>query len=125
MFDYAHQRALEALGNPRAAVLVTNGPAGVQVSEFPCAALGLSLYLLVPQTSDHLFNLEYESTVTLLIARYELKGKAQIVSRGAVDSDCALLREPAADWGAFLRVEISQVQLRSEEGWGNRETIDL
>ena len=125
MFDYAHQRALEALGNPRVAVRVTNGPAGVQVSEFPCAALGLSLYLLVPQTSDHLFNLEYESTVTLLIARCELKGKARIVSRGAVDLDCALLREPQAEWCAFLHVEISQVQIRSEVGWGNRETLDL
>ena len=125
MFDYAHQRALEALGNPRAAVLVTNGPAGVQVSEFPCAALGLSLYLLVPQTSDHLFNLEYESTVTLLIARCELKGKAQIVSRGAVDLDCTLLQEPQADCCAFLHVEIFQVQIRSEVGWGNCETLDL
>jgi hypothetical protein len=125
MFDYAHQRALEALGAPRTAVLVTNGPAGVQVDEFPCDALGLSLYLLVPQTSDHLFNLEYESIVTLLIARCELKGRAQIISRGAVNPDCALLRNPAADWGAFLRVEISQVQIRSEEGWGNRETLDL
>ena len=125
MLDYAHQRALEALGTPRTAVLVTNGPAGVQASEFPCVALGLCLYLLVPQTSDHLFNLEYESTVTLLIARCELKGKAQIIYRGAADLDCALLREPGADWCAFLRVEIFQVQIRSEEGWGNRETIDL
>ena len=125
MLDYAHQRALEALGTPRTAVLVTNGPAGVQVSEFPCTVLGLGLYLLVPQTSDHLFNLEYESTVTLLIARCELKGKAQIIPRGAVDLDCALLREPGADWCAFLRVEIFQVQIWSEEGWGNRETIDL
>jgi hypothetical protein len=125
MFDYAHQRALEVLGAPRAAVLVTNGPAGVQVGEFPCVALGLSLYLLVPQTSDHLFNLEYESTVTMLITRCELKGRAQIISRGAVNPDCDLLRNPAADWGAFLRVEIFQVQLRNDEGWGNRETIDL
>lgn len=125
MFDYAHQRALEVLGTPRTAVLVTNGPAGVQVGEFPCATLGLSLYLLVPHTSDHLFNLEYESTVTLLIARCELKGNAQIVSRGTVDSACALLQEPEADWCTFLRIEISQVQVRGDEGWGNRETIDL
>ena len=59
MFDYAHQRALEVLGTPRTAVLVTNGPAGIQIGEFACALSGLSLYLLVPQTSDHLFNLEY------------------------------------------------------------------
>jgi hypothetical protein len=125
MFDYAHHRALELLGTPRTAVLVTNGPAGVQVGEFPCAALGLSLYLLVPQTSDHLFNLEHDSTVILLIAQCELKGSAQIISRDVVASDCNLLRNPAADWGAFLRVEFSQVQIRGDEGWGNRETLDL
>lgn len=125
MFDYAHQRALEVLGNPRTAVLVTNGPAGVQAGEFPCAALGLNLYLLVPQTSDHLFNLEYESTVTLLIAKCELKGRAQLIAHGEVHSDCTLLREPEAGWGAFLQVEIFQVQIRSEKGWGNRETLDL
>ena len=125
MFDYAQQRALEVLGTPRTAVLVTNGPAGIQIGEFACALSGLSLYLRVPQTSDHLFNLEYESTVTLLSARCEVKGRAQIIAREMVNLDCDLLREPAADWCAFLRVEISQVQLRSEAGWGNRETIDL
>jgi hypothetical protein len=125
MFDYARQRALEVLGIPRLAVLVTNGPAGIQVSECACTLLGLSLYLLVPQTSDHLFNLEHESIVTLLIARCEVKGSAQIISRQAVHLDCELLSEPVAEWCAFLRVDISQVQLRSEAGWGNRETIDL
>ena len=125
MFDYAHQRALEVLGAPHTAVLVTNGPAGIQVGEFACALSGLSLYVRVPQTSDHLFNLEHESTVTLLITCCEVKGRAQIISRDIVKLDCDLLREPAADWCAFLRVEITQVQLRSEAGWGNRETIDL
>ena len=125
MFDYAHQRALEVLGAPHTAVLVTNGPAGIQIGEFACALSGLSLYVRVPQTSDHLFNLEYEAQVTLLITRCEVKGRAQIISREMVNRDCDLLREQAADWCAFLRVEISQVQLRSEAGWGNRETIDL
>ena len=125
MFDYAQQRAREVLGAPQTVVLVTNGPAGIQVGEFACTLLGLSLYLRVPQTSDHLFNLEHESTVTLLSARCEVKGRAQIIAREMVNLDCDLLREPAADWCAFLRVEISQVQLRSEAGWGNRETIDL
>jgi hypothetical protein len=125
MFDYAHQRAIEVLGSPQTAVLATDGPAGVLVGEFPCAVSGLNLYLLVPQTSDHLFNLECDATVTLLIDRCEVKGQAQIISREAIQPTCDLLREPAADWCACMRVEIFQVQLRSEAGWGNRETIDL
>ncbi len=125
MLDYAHQRASEALGSPRIAVLVTSGPAGVQASEFPCEAMGLNLCLLVPQTSDHLFNLEHESIVTLLTARCEIKGTAQIISHHALDLKLDLLREPGATWCALVRVEISQVQIRSEQGWGNLETIDL
>jgi hypothetical protein len=125
MFDYAQQRAREVLGSPRAAVLVTNGPAGVQVGEFPCTLSGLSLHLLVPQTSDHLFNLEAEAQVTLLIARCEVKGRAQIISREAVNPACELLRAAAADWCAFVCVEIAQLHIRSDEGWGNRETLDL
>lgn len=125
MFDYARQRAIEVLGTPHTAVLVTSGPAGVQVDEFPCAVSALNLYLLVPRTSDQLFNLECDTTVTLLIARCEVKGRAQIISREAVHPACDLLREPAVDWCACVHVEIFQVQLRSEAGWGNRETIDL
>ena len=125
MLDYAHQRAIEALGTPRTAVLVTSGPAGVQANEFPCETMDLALYLLVPQTSDHLFNLEHESTVPLLTARCEIKGTAQIFSRGTSDLKLDLLQEPGAAWCALVRVEISQVQIRSEQGWGNLETIDL
>lgn len=125
MLAYAHQRASEALGKPRTAVLVTNGPAGVQAREFPCEVLDLVIYLVVPQTSDHLFNLEHDVAVTLLTTRCELKGTAQIVSRSASDLNLDLWREPAAEWCALVQIQISQVQIRSERGWGNLETIDL
>jgi hypothetical protein len=125
MLDYARQHAMEALGIPHTAILVTNGPAGVQASEFPCEAMGLDLYLLIPRTSDHLFNLEHESTVTLLLVGCELKGKAQIISRGRPDLDLNLLREPEAKWCVLVQVEIARVQIRSQQGWGNIETIDL
>jgi hypothetical protein len=125
MLNYARQRAIEALGTPQTAVLVTSGPASVQVGEFPCEALNLDLYLLVPQTSDHLFNLEHVSTVTLLTARCELKGQAQIISRDIPDLELDLLQKPGAEWCVLVRVELSQVQIRSERGWRNLETIDL
>jgi hypothetical protein len=79
----------------------------------------------VPQTSDHLFNLEHEASVTVLAAGCEVKGNAQIISRDAPDLNLDLWREPGAEWCARVRVEISQVQIRSERGWGNLETIDL
>jgi hypothetical protein len=125
MLDYARLRALEALKLPRTAVLATSGPAGVQASEFPCEALGLELYLLVPQTSDHLFNLEHDSTVTLLTARWELKGAAHILPPNAPAPSLELLQKPGAAWCVLVRVEPAQMQIRKEEGWGHLETFDI
>ncbi len=125
MLDYARQRASAALGHPCTAVLVTSGPAGVQTGEFRCEVSDLGLYLLIPQTSDHLFNLEHESSVTVLTATCELKGHARPVSRDAPDLHVDLCSEPDAEWCALVHVEIFRVQIRSEDGWRNRETIDL
>jgi hypothetical protein len=125
MLDYAHQRAIEALKLPRRVVLATSGPAGVQAGEFPCEAIGLNLYLLVPQTSDHLFNLEQEPNVTLLAAGWELKGKARITSPNAAVLELGLLREAGAQWCVLVRVHPCQLQIRRQDGWGYLETIDL
>src|SRR5512137_320315 len=104
MLDYARQRVIEALRLPRTVVLATSGPAGVQAGEFPCEAAGLDLYLLVPQTSNHLFNLEHDSAVTLLTAEWELKGQAQLRPPGAPGLELNLLQEPAAEWCVLVRV---------------------
>ena len=125
MLDYARQRATEMLKIPRSAVLATSGPAGVQASEFPCEALELELYLLLPQTSDHLFNLEHASTVSVLTDKWELKGEAQILSPNSSDLKLNMLQEPGAQWSVLVRVRPSKLQIRKEEGWGNLETIDI
>jgi hypothetical protein len=125
MLDYARQRTLEILQIPRTAVLATSGPAGVQASEFPCEAVGLDLYLLVPQTSDHLFNLEHDSAVTLLATGWVLKGEAQLVPPGVPVPRLDLLQEAGAAWCKLVRVTPRQVQIQREKGWGNIETIDL
>lgn len=125
MLNYARQRAIEALRIPRRAVLATNGPAGLQAGEYTCEAVELTLYLLVPKTSDHLFNLEHDSSVTLLTAGWELKGEAQVISPNALDIELELLREPAAEWYELVRVDPCQMQIRREGNWGNLETIDL
>jgi hypothetical protein len=125
MLDYAHQRAVEALKIPRRAVLATSGPAGIQISEFPCEALDLELYLLVPQTSDHLFNLEHVSTVSLLTEIWDLKGEAQTLSPNSTNLKLDILREPQAQWSILVRVRPFKLQIRKREGWGNLETLDI
>jgi hypothetical protein len=125
MLDYARQHVRDALKVPRTAVLATSGPAGVQVGEYPCEAIDLDLYMLVPRTSDHLYNLENNVAVTVLAAGWELRGEAQLLSPGAPDLDLRVLHGPEAEWCALVRVHPCQVQIRRDEGWGNLETIDL
>jgi len=125
MLDYAHQRIREVLKIPPSAVLVTNGPAGVQASEFPCEAADLTLYVYVPKTSDHLFNLEYVPGVNLLSSSWEIKGDAKIVSPDEVEVELDLMHTQDVDLYVLVQVEPVQVQIRREGGWGNLETIDL
>jgi hypothetical protein len=125
MLDYARQRAIEALKIPRTVVLATSGPAGVQASEFPCEAKELALYLLVPRTSDHLFNLEHNCIATLLAAGWELKGETHIAATSPVGLDLDLLKEPGAEWCVLVRVDPVRIQIRRAGGWGNIETIDF
>ncbi len=125
MLDYVRKRAIEALKSPRFIVLATNGPAGLLASEFPCESVGLSLYILIPKTSDHLFNLEMNSTVTLVAIGWELKGEARIVSLTELDLQLNLLNTPDIIWCQLIQIDPKQIQFRHEEGWGNIETIDL
>ncbi len=125
MLNYARQRAIEILKSPRAAVLVTSGPAGLQVGEFPCQAVDLDVYLLVPRTSDHLFNLERQPGVTLLIAGCELRGEARIIPLDALVLDLPLLCETGAEWCALVKVVPARLQVCREAGWGSVETFDI
>jgi hypothetical protein len=129
MLEYARQRVEQILGLPRLAVLASNGPAGMQVSELPCEALGLSLYLLVPGVSDHLYNLSENPIVTLLTAYWQLTGEAKVVApEQPVEPNLFGPENPYAgwlDWCVLVHVEVHRVHIRRTAGWGNVETIDL
>ena len=125
MLDYARERATQALMGVRTAVLATTGPAGVQAGEFPCEAVELVLYLLVPRTSDHLFNLEQDGRVALLTAGWELRGMARALSPDENPPELSLLHTPGAEWHVLIRVEPCQLQILRRDGWGPAETIDL
>ena len=125
MLDYARQRVREALRIPHRAVLATTGPAGLHASEVPCEAVELNLYLLLPRTSDHLFNLEHESAVTVVTSGWELKGHAKIVPSDTPGLELNSLREPGTEWFVLVQVDPSQLQVHRVGGWGNLETIDL
>ncbi len=130
MLDYARQRAGEMLRSAHSAVLATNGPAGVQISEVECQADGVTLYLLVPETSDHVFNLEHNSAVSLLAADWQVKGQAELrsgetLSKQDPSLELDLLQGVSARWSVLVRVVPTRVELRRHDGWGNVETFDL
>ncbi len=56
--------------------------------------------------------------VTLLTAKCEINGAAQIISGSRSGLDPDFLREVGAAWSVLARVKISQIQIRSEQGRG-------
>jgi len=97
----------------------------VQVSEVPCEALGLHLYVLLPRTSDHLFNLGHDPSVTLLAAGWVLKGKARLLLPDTLNLELGLLHTAEEEGCVLGQVDPCRVHIRKEQGWGFVETIDL
>ena len=125
MISYARERSIEMLKTAHTAVLATIGLAGVQVSEFPCEAVELDLYLLVPRTSDHLFNLEQDDRVALHTEQWELTGKGQVLSPEEKWPRISIFQKTGTAWYVLVKVVPSQIQVLRSEGWGPAETIDL
>ncbi len=125
MLNYARQRAREALKPAWTAILATSGPAGPLESEHPCEALDLDLYVLLPSTSDHLFNLEQDRRVALLTPEWSLQGKGRALTAQDPPPELKRLQPLLNEWYVLVRVEPQQIAIRQREGWGFAETIDL
>ncbi len=125
MLSYTREHAAQLLALPNKCVLATTGPAGVLATECRCEAHGLTLYLLLPQTSDHLFNLEYDPRIALVTETWELRGSARVLDRWEQPRELGLACEIGTGWHILVRVEPVRLQVRREEGWGVEETIDL
>lgn len=63
--------------------LSTMGPAGVQASIIACLVRDDCVYVLVPSTADHLFNLEYNSEIVLTTHLWQLRGAALVLGDAA------------------------------------------
>jgi hypothetical protein len=125
MLERLRQRVREALSAEAAATLSTNGPGGIQAGFFPCAADDLTLYLLVPATSDVLFNLETETAVVVTTPHWQLEGEGEVCPLAHSPSALDLARSPRAAGCVLLAVNGRRIHFNWSEGWGYRETIDL
>lgn len=122
MLDKLRDRAAQILAATPFCTLATTGPAGIQASMVPCAGRGTTLYLLVPDTSDHLFNLESAPEVALTSETWHLHGLADIVQE-STDMFPAEQRQ----WHTIVRITPVRLHLLpAQSGPANyAETIDF
>jgi hypothetical protein len=125
MLVHLHQRVAKALAPIHEAMLTTFGPADIQTSYLPCEAIDLDLYMLIPRTSDHLFNLEFRSDVVVTTHGLQGRGTAHIVEANEQPSNLALCHLDEAHWSALARIALTRLQLTNQESAHGSETIDL
>jgi len=125
MLDHLRQRVIEALTPVQAASLATCGPAGLRARFFPCEALGLRLYLLVPGTSDHLFNLEQQEMAVVSTPEWQVQGAGHILPLAAAPPELALPQKAEAPGCVLVEIQPTRLQINCPNTWGFRETIDV
>lgn len=123
MLDHLSRRIAETLVGATDVTLATCGPAYIQAGFVPCAAQGMRLYVLVPRTSDHLFNIENQPAVVAATRLWELRGLAQVIDVAEAPDDLWLLHVPQAKWSSL--VQISPTRLQIYAGHDAAESIDV
>jgi hypothetical protein len=124
MLESLRYRIREALSIESTATLSTTGPGGIQAGFFPCEALDLTLYLLVPASSDVLFNLETETAVVITSPRWQMEGEAEVCALSQAPPYLQLVRSPRAAGCVLVVVSCHRIHFNWVGGWGYRETID-
>jgi hypothetical protein len=124
MLETLRLRVIESLNKADAATLSTNGPGGIQAGFFPCEANKLDLYLLIPASSDVLFNLETNSAVVITTPSWQLEGEAKVCTLTEGPPTLQLVYSPRAAGCVLAAVRCRRIHFNWSEGWGYRETID-
>ena len=124
MLESLRLRVAHALKAETAATLSTNGPGGIQAGFFPCEADGLTLYLLVPASSDVLFNLETETAVVITTPGWQMEGEAGVRPLVQAPPTFRLANSPQAPGCVLVVIRCRRINFNWTEGWGYRETID-
>lgn len=122
MLSHLRRRVAETLAPVHNAMLSTCGPADIQAAEVACAARGLRLYMLLPLTSDLLFNLETHSLVVVSTPCWQVQGRARILGPDVWPPGLDLPANQTR-WQALAVVDPTRVQIVA--GPDGPETIDV
>jgi hypothetical protein len=125
VLEHLRQRVIQTLASARSLTLSTFGPAGLQSSRLPCEAADTTLFVLIPRTSDHLFNLEANPAVVVVSGEWNLRGAARVVLPEAAPPGLQITHTPEAQWNALVEIRPSRVNLLRVEPSGYSETIDM
>lgn len=128
MLDKLRNEALALIAATPQCILSTNGPAGVQATVVECIVRANCIYVLVPSTADHLFNMEHDTEVVLTTVLWQLRGAA-IVLGGADGPRGTAPRElgTRARIEGQVLVEVFPIRMHIEPAGHRRyrETIDF
>jgi hypothetical protein len=108
--------------------LSTTGPAGVQASVVACLVREDCVYVLVPSTVDHLFNIEYELEVVLTSQLWQLRGAALDLSHdNGLHGTAPAMISTQAQAAGYALVEVFPLRMHLEPQGPRRyrETIDF
>jgi hypothetical protein len=128
MLDKLRAEALALIAATTQCTLSTMGPAGVQAAVVECLVRDHGVYLLVPSTSDQLFNIEYHTEMVLTTRLWQLRGAAQVLAKE--DGRQASAPHDLV-WGAhgqgYRVVAVFPLRMHIEPGGHRRyaETIDF
>lgn len=124
MLDHLRKQVTDALAQESQISLTTGGIAGLQTSVLKCESNGLKLYALVPQTSDHLVNLENNPECVAMTDRWELRGTARRVALAEFPA-LELTHAPAAAWSTLIEIHPKRLQIARQAGVSDAATIDI
>lgn len=108
--------------------LSTTGPAGVQASVVTCLVREDCVYVLLPSTIDHLFNMEHELEVVLTSLLWQLRGAALTLGEaGGLHGTAPHTISAQAKNTGYTLVEVFPLRMHLEPGEHRRyrETIDF
>src|SRR6266536_3369468 len=128
MLNKLRAEALALIAAAPDCTLSTSGPAGVQASVVACLVREDCVYVLVPSTVDHLFNLEHELEVVLTSPLWQLRGAALDLSEGGGLHGTAPCNISAqAREAGYTLVEVFPLRMHLEPDGRRRyrETIDF
>jgi hypothetical protein len=125
MLEHLRQRVIQTLATAHNVTLSTFGPAGLQSSRLPCEALETQLYLLIPRTSDLLFNIEDHPSVVVVNNEWNLSGQARVLSPGDYPPCLNLAHSPDVSWSRVVEIRPTRLNIHAPGQATSSETIDI